>query len=186
MHKTKRTGFSLAEALITLLIVCLITLASIPILTKKKRTIQKEKHGAFACYYTGDATTLHGYYYIDRAVTTAPTKYVPSENRWGCVFNPPAGAKNFVVTIVGGGGGGAAAKANSYTKHWGRGTHYFSIPTTGVYDGILSGGGGGGGGTGRQGDNIRGGGGAAAGLAAFLGFNMNEGDQLKIVVGAGG
>lgn len=33
--KCKFSGFSLAEALITLLVVCLITLASIPILTKK-------------------------------------------------------------------------------------------------------------------------------------------------------
>lgn len=33
----KKTGFSLAEALITLLIVCIIAIASVPVITKKKK-----------------------------------------------------------------------------------------------------------------------------------------------------
>ena len=46
---SKRFGFSLAEALITLLIVCLITLASIPVLTKKKRGMSNTGHGTYMC-----------------------------------------------------------------------------------------------------------------------------------------
>ena len=53
MKKSMRNGeifaFSLAEALITLLIVCLITLASIPILTKKRRNMEAGHRGTWIC-----------------------------------------------------------------------------------------------------------------------------------------
>ena len=46
MKKIKNfKAFSLAEALVTLLIVCLITIASIPIITKKKRAATTGANG---------------------------------------------------------------------------------------------------------------------------------------------
>ena len=47
-------GFSLAEALITLLIVCVITIASVPVITKKHRAKLNLPHGVYACYWNGD------------------------------------------------------------------------------------------------------------------------------------
>lgn len=54
--KRRFYGFSLAEALITLLIVCLITLASVPVLTERHRnkmlSPNKEntnEHGKYLC-----------------------------------------------------------------------------------------------------------------------------------------
>ena len=44
-----RSGFSLAEALITLLIVCLITLASVPVITKKHRALNSNANGMWMC-----------------------------------------------------------------------------------------------------------------------------------------
>lgn len=42
-------GFSFAEALITLLIVCIITLASVLVITKKKRNLEQISHGEWTC-----------------------------------------------------------------------------------------------------------------------------------------
>ena len=47
-------GFSLAEALITLLVVCVITIASVPVITKKHRAKFNLPHGVYACYWNGD------------------------------------------------------------------------------------------------------------------------------------
>ena len=131
-------AFSLAEALVTLLIVCLITIASIPVITKKKR-VKKEQsniHGAFACYWDESQQNLIGKYLINGEVTDADIvtddkeqetiRYFDdngkekkiTQSRSGCVFNPPAGARNFVVTLVGGGGGGAGGFVRTVNTVW--------------------------------------------------------------------
>ena len=79
-------GFSLAEALITLLVVAIITIATIPVITKKHRDRNQEKHGAFACYWSGN--TLVGRYLINGEKTSAKTSYDAQEGRTGCVFEP--------------------------------------------------------------------------------------------------
>ena len=99
-------GFTLAEALVALLVITIIIAASLPIITKKKRSIDRVTHGAYACYWQNGQ--LIGRYLIDQKTATGKTYYDSTEGRYGCEFTPPAGAKNFVVTTVGGGGGGAA------------------------------------------------------------------------------
>ena len=42
-------GFSLAEALMALLVVSLITIATIPVITKKKRSLENIPHGQWTC-----------------------------------------------------------------------------------------------------------------------------------------
>ena len=140
----KLPAFSLAEALITLLIVCLITLASIPILTKKKRSLTDIKHGAFACYWDGDKVV--GKYYIDGKISDATVQYDSEENKDGCVFNPPSNAKNLIATIIGGGGGGASGYYE--LKKFiviDENTGTFIIPADGYYQILLISGGGAGG-----------------------------------------
>ena len=138
-------GFSLAEALITLLIVSLITIATIPVITKKHRTQDRQKHGMYACYWNGNS--LVAKQMIDGTTTTGTTTYDSEEGREGCVFDPPAGAKNFVVTIVGGGGGGSGSGSSSrkisfYTE---AGDYTYTTPTVGFYEFLAVGAGGGGG-----------------------------------------
>ncbi len=187
MHnKERKFAFSLAEALVTLLIVCLITIASIPILTKKKRDMSREEHGMFACYWN-ENNQLVAKYSRKGAVSNGTTKYDNVENRMGCVFNPPSDAKNFVVTIVGGGGGGAAATYERYKEIFGTGDNNFEIKATGNYDALLIGGGGGGGGSkGGCSNPDCGGGGSSAAIAGFRNQKFNVGDVLNITVGGGG
>jgi len=110
MKKNAKHAFSLAEALITLLIVCLITLASVPVITKKKRTINNKAGGAYYC--TLNAEGKHVYY-----DTTKPPKngkiddietWAKSSNPDECEFLAPINTKVFTVTLIGGGGAGGS------------------------------------------------------------------------------
>lgn len=102
-------AFSLAEALITLLIVCLITLASVPIITKKKRNLENISHGLWMC-----ALNSAGNYVVYDS--NDPVGNVDNPDTWSelpvgttsCRFNPPMDAKNVSVTLIGGGGAGAS------------------------------------------------------------------------------
>ncbi len=104
-------AFSLAEALITLFIVCLIVIASIPVLTKKRRSSEAQNHGKWVC-------TLN-----EQGKHTVWTK---SSNEWvetgdSCTFTPPLNARNFAVSAVAGGGGGGGGANGSETDNWGNG-----------------------------------------------------------------
>ena len=46
LMRRKTKAFSMAEALITLLIVCIIVLASVPVITKKRRNMDNS-HGKY-------------------------------------------------------------------------------------------------------------------------------------------
>lgn len=178
-------AFSLAEALITLLIVSLIALASVPVITKKRRNIETQNHGMFACYWDGNS--LKGVYKVNGITRSGTTKFDGTEGRWGCVFTPPSNAKNFVVTIVGGGGGGAAGYTKSYKKTFTPGSTVHNIDATGTYDAIIVGGGGGGGGSkGGCSDPDCGGGGSSAAVAGFKNSTFKKGDSLSFIIGAGG
>ena len=185
----KKDGFSLAEALITLLIVCLIVLASVPVLTKKRRTMTSQSHGSFACYWVheGDNSRLVGKYYINGVTSDGSITADTGENRNGCVFNPPANAKNFVVTVVGGGGGGAAGFYKDFREVFYQGSRSFTVPANGYYNAIVIGGGGGGGGSkGGCSDPDCGGGGSSAGIAGFKNQMFNKNDTLSFEIGGGG
>ena len=120
----KYTGFSLAETLVTLLIVAIVAIASVPVITKKKAT-PVEPSGTWMCtlnsqgehvvWKTGDKN-------MNDADLWTPT------NEDFCEFSVPKGARNFAITAVGGGGGGAGAGLES--KVW---TTSFNIPYAGRY-----------------------------------------------------
>lgn len=139
-------AFSLAEALITLLIVCIITIASAPIITKKHRMKYNQPHGMYACYWNGD--NLVAKQIVNNKITDGKTIYDSDEGRYACVFNRPSGTKNFTATIIGGGGGGAGAGILSKierTYFSEPGDHIYTVPATGLYHilGVAAGVGGG-------------------------------------------
>ena len=115
MNKTfykKSFGFSLAEALITLLIVCLITLATIPVLTKKKRGMTNAGHGTYMC--TAVSTIVENENgELERTRVTYKQRNSNTTDEWEqvekCAFVAPLNANNFVITLIGGGGGGGPA-----------------------------------------------------------------------------
>lgn len=146
-EKERQKGFSLAEALISLLIVCIITLASIPVITKKHRERKNVSKGMYACYWNGDQLVARSV--INNQIKTEQTRWDAEEGRMGCVFTPPGNAKNFVVTIIGGGGGGAGSgtvSGNYMKKYTEPGTFSYTTTRAGLYRLLAVGGGGGGGG----------------------------------------
>ena len=179
--KKEKQGFSLAEALITLLIVCLITLASIPILTKKKREISKYPSGSWIC--TKDSSGNHIVY---SSVTDAWTQ---TGDR--CVFYPPVNARNFEVIAVGGGGGGASGYSDVQVKKlYGNGysAMEFTAPADGEYEITAIGGGGQGG---KRQNNARrckenpGGPGGSGGFVNKI-VNLKRGTTYSLKAGEGG
>ena len=52
--ESAKNGFSMAEALITLLIICVVAIASAPVITKKHKSKVNLPHGAYACYWNDD------------------------------------------------------------------------------------------------------------------------------------
>ena len=132
--REEKYAFSLAEALITLLIVCLITLASIPILTKKKRDLNTGDHGYWMCSLDDNGNAVYA--------SKTTDGWTQSGSIDSCTFYPPINARNFEITIVGGGGGGAAGNSISDVKELsGENTQNFIAPGTGSYEIYLIGGG---------------------------------------------
>lgn len=136
----KKFGFSLAEALMALLIVSLITAATIPVLTKKQREVGD--HGKWECTLDTDGnhmvrTVING---VDSGFKKLPAGKT-------CSFSPPAKAENFSVKVVGGGGGGAGGLSGSNTGLINAevGAEAVPAPFTGTYSITLLGGGGAGG-----------------------------------------
>lgn len=140
MNLRKKIGgifaFSLAEALITLLIVAIITVASIPVITRKHRE-KSAPHGAWMCTLNANGRAM---YY---------SKDTPAWKETGgtsCTFTPPPGTRNFEFTIIGGGGSGGSGntRKEDFILTDG-GTRSFVAPGNGSYKIYLIGGGGNGG-----------------------------------------
>lgn len=140
-------GFSLAEALITLLIISIVALATVPVITKKRKKIENVRRNSFACYWNGG--NIVGKYNLNGEIKAAETiteTVSDGITRSGCKFDPPSNAKNFVVTTVGGGGGGAAGKAREENfASGGQSSGEYTIPADGIYEILLMGAGGAGG-----------------------------------------
>lgn len=134
-------AFSLAEALITLLIVCLITLASVPVLTKRHRnkmlSVNKEstnEHGKYLCYLKNGVYNYHSEINGETKDGTLKTDY--------CEFEPPKDARDYTIMVIGGGGGGGASYVVDDLKTFTSSGSY-KIPEDGEYHFMLIGGGGG-------------------------------------------
>ena len=99
-------AFSLAEVLITLLIVTILILASTPVITKKKK-IPTEPHGKWMCTLNAQGQYVVWQNGNAKDMNDADTWDLTNMNK--CVFKVPKNARNFAITAVGGGGGGAGA-----------------------------------------------------------------------------
>lgn len=136
----KKSGFTLAEMLVVMLIISIIAAASVP-LAHKRFKVKKDKvvHGKYECFYkdvSGTPTLWErrfssGRQIFDRAAVGGE-----------CHFEPEEKATFYIVQAIGGGGGGAhsgdvPAREGSYTHS---STYY--IPYTTVngitkYDGQI-------------------------------------------------
>lgn len=70
-NQKKHKAFSLAEALITLLVICIVVMASVPVITKKRKKMENVNRNSFACYWKGN--TIVGKYNLNGKVSDAQT-----------------------------------------------------------------------------------------------------------------
>lgn len=171
--KTKKSGFTIAEALMALLVISLITIASIPVITKKKRVIGTGVHGRWAC--TLNEQGQHMVFGSEQN----PYGWIVSGDQ--CYFNPPRDARNFAVSAVGAGGGGAGS---SMASELFTGTQSITVTKYGKYKMFAIGGGGQGGVTNCVIDNRRRTSQGAAGGFGYAEVDIGEDTkQIDIYVG---
>ena len=186
-ERVRFRAFSLAEALITLLIVCLITLASIPILTKKKRDLDSGAHGKWIC-------TRHSLGHLVSWRKGVSTEDETDPDSWaaGCTFVAPTSGRNYAITAIGAGGDGADAESRLELKAQTPSSGSFTPTEDALYRVVVVGGGGGGGGGAiRDGDwchsrRCGAGGSGASGSVAVVDIELTKGTTYGMSAGSGG
>lgn len=131
MIKKSLNAFSIAEVLVTMLIVALVVVMTMPVITKKKLNVAaKIESGFWEC--TIDGNGKH------QGSTDSDHSY--------CIFTPPKDVKvrEYSILVIGGGGGGAAGNDSNFAlSSYGNSTSA-EVPIAANYKYLLIGGGGGG------------------------------------------
>ncbi len=179
----KILAFTLAEVLVTMIIIVLMTLASIPVIkaSKEYRAAAKDKNTWMAFYDEEDK--LH--VFVDGTEKADLVEGTGDDQH--AKFEPPDGVTRFNVTVIGGGGGGAAGEAGigqvkTFKADPNLTEQTYVASDTGIYQIVAVGGGGGGGGGGVLCE----GGGAYSGAVQVAQVNLKKGDICNVVVGIGG
>lgn len=176
--QTKKSGFTLAEALLTLLIISIVVALSTVIIAKKNK---KMKANNQTHYWLCTRNSYNGTHIQDSNAATSSTAGSSS-----CTFVPPVGVNKFNVTVIGGGGGGGSGFSSRETEQfYTRGSHIFRPGSSGSFYIILVGGGGAGGGRsrtcGRWGAN-----GGFSGAMINDYFDLSSSSSYSVVVGKAG
>lgn len=189
--KINKSGFSIAEALVTMLIVALIIMITLPIITKRG-VKGSGTSGGWECRFnpvTGkhESITIKTPQNVDPSAP--PESYGKvSDDGSSCIFTPPKSARNFTVNVIGGGGGGAAASTEADELNADLGGSTFVPKYTGMYNILVIGGGGSGGctncGHGPAQDGALGGG--AGGVNFQKDYTLQKGKTYSLQVGSGG
>lgn len=179
----KLLGFTLAEILITMIVIALMTLASIPVIkhSKEYREAAKDRNTWMAFYDQNDQLVV----YQDGSKQDSLIGTDANGNKYA-KFIPPDGVNRFNVTVIGGGGGGAAGEAGIGTAK-----SFFPIDDSiqqvfvpvsdGLYRILAIGGGGGGGGGGTLCDGK----GGYSGTAVSAIAELKQGYPYGVMVGVG-
>ncbi len=169
-----RLAFTLAEALLTLLIISIVVALSTSVVAKVNKKLK--------------ANNMTHYWYCTRSSFdgehVSGTNFDPSPGSHGangCLFTPPKGAHKFNVTVIGGGGGGASGYSLlDNVQVFTRGKYTFRPHTSGQYYMILVGGGGGGGGHNWKCGNGDQGGRSGALIADYFELTKNTNYTLEV------
>lgn len=181
----KFLAFTLAEVLITMMVIVLMTLASIPVIkhSKELREASQDKNTWMAMYdANGDLQV-----FVDGVpdASLVGSEVVNGQVQQYAKFVPPAGVTRFNVTVVGGGGGGAAGMSSTGQSKvfFPDSTDNSFVPASeGIYQIVAIGGGGGGGGGGVGCD----GGGGYTGGAVIAQAKLSPNEVYTAVAGPGG
>lgn len=184
----KVLAFTLAEILITMIVITLVTLASVPAIKKSReyRETTKDKNSWVALYEAPTGGGSPQLVVYENGVKKTGADYIGgSGSSQYAKFTPPEGISRFNVTVIGGGGGGAAGFGEKTTakEYFAEGVDKVFVPQhDGRYQVVVIGGGGAGAGgsdlcTGR-------GGYAAEGVIAEV--DLKKGQEYGVFVGIGG
>lgn len=148
----KLLAFTLAEVLVTMIVIALITVVSVPMIKKSKEYKESTKDKSYWVSMYDKNNRL----VITTNVPAASAGIASDSTGEYAKFKPPAGVTRFNVTVVGGGGGGAAGEAglgttktffpDSNASSDSNNTSFTPV-SDGLYQIIAIGGGGGGGGS---------------------------------------
>ena len=171
----RKKGFSLAEALITLLIICIVVAMTMHMLSKNRKFKKKTgEQTTWAC--TIDPAT-------GKHIVISDDPATGETDGSSCTFIPPKNVSEFTVLAIGGGGGGASGSSSTYMAQTRDGFINFVPPITGDYYIIVVGGGGGGGGKNCGDDAAQGGG--SGGVVAGV-FQLKGATTYTLTAGKGG
>lgn len=105
MKNDSKSGFSLVEMMLLLMIVSLITAGSMSVITKRHaRMPQKIVHGTYMCAYN-ESGELYEEKFIE-GKQVGQTRIIDVDAGENCLFEPPKKASYFYIQVVGAGGGG--------------------------------------------------------------------------------
>lgn len=173
-----RFGFTLAEALLTLLIISIVVALSTSVVAKMNKKLQANN---MTHYWYCTRSSSDGEHVSGTNVNPAPGSHGVN----GCFFTPPAGVNKYNVTVIGGGGGGASGYSILENQQvFTSGKYSFRANSDGQYYMILVGGGGGGGGHNWKCGNGDQGGRSAALIADY--FSLNKNTAYSLFVGEHG
>lgn len=128
-------AFSLAEALITLLIICIIVLASVPVITKKRRDMTEGPKGMWICTRNSQGQ----YVYYDNRSPKGDINNIDSWTATGtdsCTFTSGSRPYKYGITVIGGDSVGCSKwKCRGGDAGYGRGVvsanYYSSLEVNG-------------------------------------------------------
>lgn len=166
-------AFSIAEVLVTMMVVALVVVMSAPVITRKKTNADARVEGGFWECILDDS---------GRHVSSDPAG--TQADKSACIFKRPSGVKEFSILVIGGGGGGAAGSDNNFNLASHGQPVSGEVPVAASYDYLLVGGGGGGqsfpGNSGGIGAN------GCAGSFASGKLFLTQGLQIHLSAGSGG
>ena len=174
MIKNSRKAFSIAEVLVTMMVVSLIVIMSAPVITRKKVNSNAQyQGGSWTC--TLDAN--------GKAVASDGSISADGKS---CIFRPSGGATEYTVYVIGGGGGGAAGSDGNFkVSSYGQ-MVTDEVPETADYDYLLVGGGGGGASYYSYKNTALVGCNGAAGAVSSGTVRLTKGSQIHLSAGSGG
>lgn len=179
MINSNKSGFSLAEALITMLIVMMVAIMSTDVIAK--RSVKNYSiRGHWECIYN-PVTKKYSQKSIHYDGATNDFGEILSDNT-GCVFHPQPNAKSYIVNVIGGGGGGASSSSDNDYVYANTNVRSFIPEFDGEYEVVAVGAGG------NRGHQPCGSysGGGGAGQVSYGKFNLIKENVYTLVPGVYG
>lgn len=195
MHKNRKCGFSLAEAMITILIIGILALLSVPVAKKIVKKDSNPNKGIWMATRNSNGEAV--YWKKGMGNKDNPDKWTKCNTTCEingqavndcCVFESPLNIRNFSLTAVGGGGSGRRAYLSNLEYDGAKESESaFRVKYTGRYKMLAIGGGGGAGRWNCDASSERNAGSGGTGALAYAEFILDDTvKEIHMTRGIGG